>query len=167
MMAMSVFDSPGETRVHSMSDYQRAIEALMHTASRDLCVFDADLRALDFGSRYRAEQLKAFLRSSRANRLRIVLHDTDYVERFCPRVINLLTQFSYCMEIRRTAPHLRQLKQCYVLADDGGGVVRFHTDHARGKIFLGLPAESKAWREHFEELWEFAEPGFSATKLGL
>lgn len=164
---MSVFDSPGETRFDSMSDYQHAIDALMQTASRDLCVFDADLRVLDFGSRCRAEQLKAFLRSGRANRLRIVLHNTDYVERFCPRVINLLKQFSYCMEIRRTAPDLQQLKQCYVLADDGGGVLRFHTDHARGKIFLGLPDESRVWREHFEGLWEFAEPGFSATKLGL
>lgn len=164
---MDAFSSPGETRFDSLADYRRAIDVLLESAKRELCIFDSNLRELDFASRRRSERIASLLLAAPGNRVRIVLHDVGEVERFAPRLMTLLKQFSHCLEVRLTPPELRQLTECYVLADRDSGVVRFHAQHMRGKVFSGLPEEARAWHERFEELWNLAQPGISATTLGL
>lgn len=164
---MNSFASPGETRFDTMTDFRRATDALLTGVQRELCVFDSDLKALELHSRARAERLSDFLLARRGNRLRIVVHDTGYIERHGARIMTLLRHFSHCMQIRRTPDELRELAECYALADSDSGVVRFHADHVRGKIFLNLPQQGQGWQGRFEELWEASQPGMSATHLGL
>jgi hypothetical protein len=164
---MDGYPFPGQARIDDVAGYQRAIDTLLESVKQELRIFDVDLRDLDFGSRRRSELIANFLLAGRGNRVRIVLHDSDHVERFSPRFMSLLQKFSHCLEIRLTPSELRQLSECYVLADSNAGVVRFHADQMRGKIFLGVPEEAKGWQGRFEELWNLAHAGVSATKLGL
>ena len=164
---MTPFESPGETRFDTLAEYLHAVDAVLASMHKDLCIFDVDLRALDFAAKQRTEQLSRNMVQRHGYRLRIVLHDTSHVERYCARVKTLLTRFSHCFEIRCTPEDLRHLTECFVLADDAYGVVRFHCDHGRGKLFSGLPDEGKLWRNRFEELWDLSSPAVSATTLGL
>lgn len=156
-----------EIRFDTRADYRLAIDTVLESAAREICVFDPDLKGLEFDNHGRAESLAAFLSASRDRSLRIVLHNTDFVTRDCPRLISLLKRFSDTLSIRQTPDNLRNLADCFVLADNACVAVRFHADHYRGKLLLFLPDEVQAWRQRFEDLWEESAPAVSATCLGL
>ena len=160
-------ETPHERRFDSRSEYQHAIGAVLASARREICVFDPDLRGVDFNTRDRSEAIAAFLSGGRDRSLRIVLHEVDHVSRECPRVMSLLKRFSHCFSIRQTPDSLRQLADCFILAADASVVIRFHADHSRGKLLLSAPEASNGWRQRFEDLWLESIPAVSATHLGL
>ena len=160
-------DPDSEIRFDSFSDYHAALDSLLSTAKKELCVFDSDLKTPNLESPQRARILSDFLLALPGNRLRIVLHDTRYVENHCPLIMLLLTRFNHCFEIRRTPDDLRHLTECFALADKTHGVVRFHVDHGRGKTFLERPDVAQGWWGRFEELWACSQSGLSPTRLGL
>lgn len=155
------------SRFDSRSDYRRAVDAVLTAARKDICVFDTDLKGVDFDARNRAEALAAFLSGDRDRSLRIVLHDTEHVFRDCPRIMSLLKRFSHCFSIRQTPDSLRQLADCFIVADGASAVIRFHADHSRGKLLLSLPEDARGWQQRFEDLWLESVPAVSATRLGL
>jgi hypothetical protein len=72
-----------------------------------LRIFDITLANRGFNSPARIEQLRQFLVAGRAHRLMIALHETDPLERDCPRLIALLRQFPMSIEIHRTLAQAR------------------------------------------------------------
>lgn len=159
-------DSPQES-FDTRSAYQRAIDALLTAAEKELCIFDPDLRNLDLDSRNRSDALSAFLTGGQDRSMRIIVHDLDHLVRHSPRMMGLLKRYSHCLTVRQTPESLRGISDCFVLADKASGVIRFHADHFRGKILQQLPVEAHGWQQRFEDLWLESHPGFSATHLGL
>ena len=147
--------------------YQRAVDNVLSVAKEEICVFDADLRNLEFDARARADTIAAFLAGGRDRSLRIVLHELDHVNRNSPRLMGLLKRYSHCFSIRQTPESLRNLADAFVLADGVSGVIRFHVDHFRGKLLLEQSVAVHDWQQRFEGLWMEAIPGISATHLGL
>jgi len=160
-------DNPGETRFDTFKDHLVALDSLLNATKRELCLFDTDLKTPNLESPQRAQLLADLLLASPGHRLRIVLHDTDHVERHCPRLMLLLKRFTHNFEIRRTPDDLRHLTKCFAVGDQSHGVVRFHAGHGRGKLLLDVPAEVEGWRRQFDELWECSQHGLSPTRLGL
>ncbi len=156
-----------EITFDSRNDYRQAVDTVLRTATRELCIFDPDLKAPDFESAGRAEMLGAFLSADAVRRVRIVLHDTEHISRYGARILALLKRHSYSMTIRQTPDNLRQLADCFVLGDGTSVVVRFHADHYRGKLVLLAPDEVHGWRNRFEDLWAESTPAVPATHLGL
>lgn len=145
----------------------RAVGTVLSVAKREISVFDADIATLGLDTRARADAIAAFLAGGRDRSLRIVLHDLDHVNRYSPRLMGLLKRYSHCFAIRQTPESLRNLTDSFVLADGVNGVVRFHTDHFRGKLLLERPIEVHDWQQRFENLWLESIPGVSASHLGL
>lgn len=156
-----------ETRFDTRTDYQRAIDAVVAAAAREICIFDRDLRNTGLDSRMRSDALAAFLSRGRDRNLRIVLHETAHVSRDCPRLAGLLRHFSHRFSIRQTPDRLRSLADCFMLSDGANAVICFHADHYRGKLLLGLPEEAHNWQQRFDDLWQESVPAVSATQLGL
>ena len=147
--------------------FQRAVGTVLSLAKKEICVFDADLRNLEFDARVRADMISAFLAGGRDRSVRMVLHELDHVTRFSPRLVGLLKRYSHCFSIRQTPESLRNLADAFVLADGISGVIRFHADHFRGKLLLEQAVAVHDWQQRFEGLWVEAIPGFSVTQLGL
>lgn len=147
--------------------YQQAIDTVLSSAKRELCIFDPDSKALELDTRTRADMIATFLSGGRDRSLRIVLHDLDHLVRYSPRMLGLLKRYGHCFSIRQTPEPLRNIADSFVLADEASGVIRFHADHFRGKVLLEQPAEIHDWHQRFEELWIESMPGASATPLGL
>lgn len=147
--------------------YQKAVGTVLSTAKKEICVFDADIKNLEFDTRARADAITAFLAGGRDRSLRIVLHELDHVNRYSPRLMGLLKRYSHCFSIRQTPEPLRNIADAFVLADGVSGVIRFHADHFRGKLLLEQPVEVHDWQQRFEGLWLESIPGTSATYLGL
>lgn len=147
--------------------YLAAIDELLSVATKEICIFDRDLRGLEFETRSRAEALGRFLGGGRDRRIRIILHDLDYLLRYSPRMMELLKLHGHRCDVRQTPDSLHHLADSFLLNDNINGVVRFHADYFRGKKLLHNPSEVSDWQRRFEDLWLESLPGATATQLGL
>jgi hypothetical protein len=129
-------------------------------------VFDVDLAQMAWHAPARASVLDAFLRRRDA-KLRLIVHDTQHLERACARLTNLLPRHPEGFEIRRTGPAARGAMDPLVIVDERHFVHRFHVDHLRAVIAIEQPAGARPLVERFEEIWATGEPGVQGTVLGL
>ena len=109
----------------------------------------------------------AFLLAGRAHRLMIALHDTDPLERDCPRLITLLRQFPMSIEIHRTLAQARNASDPFIVADDHSVWHQLHHEQPRAIVALHSPADAMPIAQRFDEIWDLSEPAVSATTLGL
>lgn len=158
---------PIEEKFDTYAGYRSALLDLFGNAAAEIVLFDPDLRQTGLESTAGIEVVSRFLGASRNNRLRIVLHDSGYFERDCPRLRKLFRIYSHVMVFKQTPDDLRHLTEIYAVADKSRLVVRFHCDHARGKAVIGEGADIDAWKRHFESLWEASLDAIAVGRLGL
>lgn len=159
--------SPGETRFDTYEAYRLAVATVVMQAQRELAIFDPDLEETGLESRAGVEHLTRLLAAGRGRQLRIVLHDTGHLERHCPRLIRLLQDYGHIASLRRSPEHLRNLTDCFIVADGSHAAIRFHADHARGKLLIAQDEQVGNWQSRFGELWELATATSCITTLGL
>ena len=149
------------------NEYTAAIAEVVGKAERSLHIFDIDLATGGYQTAERYEALRQFMTRSRSGTLVVVLHDTAYFERYCPRLINLLKLYSHRISILKTHEHGRLANDPFVIADEAHYVHRFHAEGARAKLGLDDHAGARMLEERFQQLMETAAPAISATTLGL
>lgn len=146
--------------------FRRAIDTVIAQARQELRIFDRDIQRMQLEQKASIAALEAFLSASRDKRLRIVVHDTSHLERYCPRLHALQINPIQALEIRQSPDELRHLAEAYVLADRNYGALRHHGDHPRGKLIQNATEEIHPWWQRFDELWAHAAP-WSASRTGL
>ena len=158
--------NPEHRSLEGSQEYDEAIDILLARPQRTLRIFDRQLGA-GYNSVRRYELLRAFLLRSRANRLYIVVHDAATLARDCPRMMNLLRQFSSAITIHETEAQAKRACDPIALADERDYLHRFHYDHARALLALDDPQGAHELLQRFQEIWEASAPAVSATTLGL
>jgi hypothetical protein len=153
--------------IFGTAESQAAIDEVIGVADKTLRVFDLSLANRGFNSPTRADRLREFLVRGRAHRLHIALHETDGLERDCPRLLALLRQFPMSIEIHRTLGQARNATDPFVLADDHSVWHQQHVEQPRAIVALHSPPDAVPIMQRFEEIWELSEPAVSATTLGL
>ena len=169
-MSESIDAAPAQPQYERFDDeegFQRAVERLLEQPGRELRVFDPDLSGLRLNMPERIVRLERFLLASRVRRLYIVIHDTDYVTRYCPRMMNLLARFPHLVQIQRTDEEIRELQDAFFVLDAAHYVRRPVARFWRGAIGIGDETEALAMRARFFEIWDASYPAVSATTLGL
>ena len=149
------------------NEYEAAIDEVIDRAERTLHIFDTDLTTGGYSTMRRFEALRRFLMKNRANRMVMVLHETDHLTRYCPRLMNLLKLYSHAISILRTHEHGRVASDPVVIADEAHYVHRFHADGARALQALNDHAGARQLEERFGQLREAAHPAVFAATLGL
>ena len=71
------------------SALEAALDDILARAQKSVRIFDSAL-GRDYNSTRRYDALRRFLLSNPRNRLQIVVHDTQSMDRNCPRLLNLL-----------------------------------------------------------------------------
>lgn len=158
--------APRERMLASVAEQVEAIDALIERVERRLRVFDIDLSWGSWSQATRAERLGAFLRRRDAL-CEIVVHDTRFLERSCPRLIALLRHHGHAFSVLRTGPEARHAMDPLVIADDRHFLHRFHIDGARAAFAQDAPQAARPLVSRFEEIRATGEPGLTATVLGL
>lgn len=158
---------PARQPVNSQRELEAAANTLAAHAQHALCMFDFNLADMGYNSPARYELLNRFLLASRANRLEIVLHDTDYVMHHCPRLLQLQKQFSHAVAFFQTTGEARKVYDPFTIADGMHYLHRFHYDHPRGMLVLHDIPEAQNLMKRFEELKAASTPAIPATTLGL
>src|SRR3954471_7804716 len=147
--------------------FQFAVERLLQQAGRELRIFDPDGAALRLNDPARIGLVTSFLQASRTRRLYIVLHDPQYVQRQCPRMMSLLARYGHAIQIHRTQDEIRELQDAFMVLDSVHYVRRPVATFFRGAIGLADENEALAMRARFSEIWAASSPAVSSTTVGL
>jgi hypothetical protein len=153
--------------ISGIAESLAAIDEVISAAERTIRIFDIALANRGFNSPGRTEKLREFLVRGRAHRLHIALHETDGLERECPRLLTLLRQFPMSIEIHRTLGQARNAMDPFVLGDEHSVWHQLHFEQPRAIVALHSPADALPISQRFDEIWELSEPAVSATTLGL
>jgi len=148
-------------------EYRDALARLIVLAQRELRIFDSDFSGLEINSPQTYELLRDFMLRGRNNRLYIVVHDSGYIRNYCPRLLNLLRQFSDRMFIHQTQGEAASAQDCLVLADRLHCVRRPVQAQPRAALRLNDDEESRGMHLRFSEIWDNSFPAVSATTSGL
>lgn len=159
--------APEHRRIEGLQEYEQAVDQVIRQACQNLRIFSYNLRGEGYNSLARIESLQDFLLKSRVNRLMIVLHDTDYLTRECPRMMNLLRQFSHAISIYQTSDEARSISDPFIIADNDHYLHRFHYDHPRAALALNDKQGALELSRRFNEIVENSEPAAPPTTLGL
>lgn len=154
-------------QLNGAGEYSEALDALIGTARHHLRIFDYNLEDGGYNTLRRFELLREFLLGQCGNRLEIILHDTDYLTRFCPRMLSLLKQFSHAVTIMETTAQAKNIYDPFTVADQSCYVHRFHYSAPRALFALNDIAGSHALIKHFEEIKKASAPATPVTTLGL
>jgi len=148
-------------------EYQQALDTVIDQARHTLRIFDYDLHEGGYNAVPRYERLKRFLLGSTNNRLFVVLHSVDYVNRECPRMQNLLREYSYAVFIHQTNSEARMASDPLLIADDAHYVHRFHYEQPRAELVLNDHKLTQPLLHRFEEIWHASTLAVTATTIGL
>lgn len=154
-------------RFDTRAGFNEAVERLLEQPGRELRIFDVDGGALMLNDPARLAKLEAFLQASRTRRLYIAVHNTDHIQRQCPRMMNLLARYSHAIQINRTQEEIRELQDSFLVLDAAHYVRRPASAFFRGAMGLADETEGLAMRSRFQEIWAASYPAVSSTTAGL
>lgn len=158
---------PRHETLDSVAAQIDAIDMLIGLARHSIRVFDVDLSGTRWNDAARAQKIVAFLRATPDARLDIVVHDTGWIERSCPRLTGLLKVHGHVITVRRTGEDAKHAMDPLLIVDDRHYLHRLHVAKPRAVLGVAEPDGAKPLVERFAAIWSSAEPGLSATVLGL
>jgi len=144
-----------------------AIDTLLGIAKHSIRVFDVDLSGMGWNDAARAATITAFLRSNPAARVEIIVHDTGWIERSCPRLLNILKYRGHAIAIHRTGEDARHAMDPLLIVDGVHFLHRFHVSQPRASLSIGDLVAAQPLVTRFDAISESAEPGVTPTVLGL
>lgn len=149
-----------------LAESAAAIDEVIDAARETLRIFDITL-GQRFDSPQRIERIRRLLVAGRAHRVLIALHETEPMQRDCPRLLALLRQFPMSIEIHRTLGEARKANDPFVLADDHSVWHQMHYTQPRAIVAVHSPPDALPLAQRFEDIWALSEPAVSSTTLGL
>jgi hypothetical protein len=153
-------------RFEGLREYEELIDSLIPQTQRAIRVFDRTLsRAWNASHRY--EALRQFLLANRVNRLYIVVHDAEPIDRECPRVVDLVRQFSAAVRIHATLSPAKHVYDPLVVFDATHYVHRFHYRYLRAAHGANDLVGAQQLLDRYTEIWEASAHAVSAGTSGL
>ncbi len=149
----------------SRSEFEQHLRLCLARGHLRLRLFDPDFALWGLGSTEVDATLRHFLLGN--GRIELVAHSNALLERQCPRLLRLLTQFNHLIECRVTSKNLRHLTDSFCIADDLHVVRRFHCDYPRGEAVFDSEADTSLCAERFGGIWAESHPGLHASTAGL
>jgi hypothetical protein len=153
-------------RFEGLREYEELIDGLIPQTQSAIRVFDRAL-SRSWNSPQRHEALRQFLLASRVNRLYIVVHEAEPVERECPRLVDLVRQFSAAVRIHVTLAPAKHVYDPFVVFDAGHFVHRFHYSYLRAAHGANDLIGAQQLLDRYAEIWDASALAVSAGTSGL
>ena len=153
-------------RFEGLREYEEVIDALIPPTQRYIRVFDRTL-SRGWTSPQRYEALRQFLLANRQNRLLVVVHDAEPIERECPRMVELVRQFSASVRIHETLSLAKHVYDPFVVFDASHYVHRFHYKYLRAAQGTNDVIGAQQLIDRFSEIWDASAHAVTAGTSGL
>lgn len=163
---MNPQDLQSYRRLDTRAAARDALDEILGRTQRSLRLIDDRGEFYGFDRARFAGTLQALLRRSRDASITLVLHDTGFVERDCPRLVDLLRRHAPRLRILQSAESARHFSRGFVLADDTVVLRRPHYDSAM--TFVDFDERAVAEAAHLlEEIVGEAMPAAGLSVTGL
>ena len=153
-------------RFEGMREYEELVDDLIPQTQRFIRMFDRSLSP-SWNSSHRHELLRRFLLADRANRLLVVVHDAEPIERERPRIVELVRQFGTAVRVHQTLTPAKQIYDPFVVFDANHYLHRFHYRFLRASQGTNDLVGAQQLLDRFAELWEASAFAVSAGTSGL
>ena len=153
-------------RFESMREYEAIIDGLIPQTQGIIRVFDNSL-PIEWNTIQRYEALRRFLLANRTNRLLIVVHDAEPIERERPRMVDLVRLFGASVKIHQTLSLAKQIYDPFVVFDATHYVHRFHYRYLRAAQGTNDLVGAQQLLDRFSEIWEASAAAVTAATSGL
>jgi hypothetical protein len=153
-------------RFESFREYESLFDAMVPQTESMIRVFDRTL-ARAWNDANRIALLRAFLLRNRANKLMILLHDTDTLERGLPRLVELALYFGHVLTIRQTPKMAQHVYDPFVIFDASHYLHRFHHAHMRAAQGSHDVEGAQQLLDRHAELWEVSTAVSLSNTSGL
>jgi hypothetical protein len=152
----------------SQGEFTRQLLQCFSRAQTRLQLIDPNFSQWGFDHSETFQALRYFLLASRKNRLQILYHKGNYLERECLRFMPLLSNFSHAIECRVIPRNLSHLTDSFCLADNDQHIVRrYHCDHFRGEAAFDMPDATQVSAKRFADIWLESDIGLQGSRTGL
>ncbi len=150
------------------AEYRECLHGLLDAATRELVLFDQDLRECGLSTEVGVERLRALIdRSPLAPCLRMIVKDASNIERDCPRLLELIARYGHKMRIRVSAREHQAIENAFAVVDGHHVLMRFHADKPRGKLSIDDARLAAQCNAQFESIWDRSTGGPSGVPLGI
>ncbi|MBU3696039.1 hypothetical protein [Dechloromonas sp.] len=152
--------------ITTWADYQLALDRLLALATRQVMIYDEDLKQLSLDGT-RLVHFQRVLAAGEEGALRIALRDSAHLNSHSPRLLSLLATWSHRAAAQQTPEHMSQLRDSMILVDGRHGLIRFDRDQPRSKLLIDAPESIRAYCQRFDALWNEGGEPVSTFMLGL
>ena len=153
-------------RFESFREYESLFETMTPQTESVIRVFDRVLPKV-WNDSTRIELIRQFLLRNRINKLLLVLHVTDNIERELPRFVDLIGNFGHAIKIRQTPKMAHHIYDPFVIFDASHYLHRFHYAHMRAALGNHDVEGSQQLLDRHAELWEASTPVALGSASGL
>lgn len=153
-------------RFEGMREYEAIVDDLIPGTQRIIRVFDKALSPA-WNTPRRQEALRLFLLANRQNRLLIVVHEAESLDRVCPRLVELVRQFGTSLRIHETQSPAKQVYDPFVIFDASHYVHRFHYRFLRAAHGSNDVLGAQQLIDRYTEIWEASALAVTAGASGL
>lgn len=153
-------------RFEGMREYEALIDGLIPQTQRAIRVFEQTLSPA-WNSPERFEILRQFLLANRANRLLIVVHSAEPVERERPRMVELVRQFGTAVRIHQTLSLAKHVYDPFVVFDANHYLHRFHYRFLRAAHGANDLIGARELLDRHAEIWDASALAVNAGASGL
>lgn len=153
-------------RLASRAEARSVLDETVEQCRSALCIFDDRGEFYGFERLSFAIALAALLTRNRQASATIVVHDASYIERYCPRLVELLRQYGPQLRILQTEPSLHGFCRGLVIADHGVVLRRPHFEQSATFVDYEEQAVADA-RRLFDEIMQLARPAPCGQVAGL
>lgn len=153
-------------RLNTRAEARAAFDDTLSETELQLRLFDDQGSFYGLERRSVAEQCRRLLRQRRDSRIQIIVHDTGYIERQCPRMIALIREFSPRIQVMATEPSIRSYSRGILISDQRVVLRRPHFDQPMTVVDYEDAAIAAA-AALFEDLLGNSAPAISGGVAGL
>jgi len=153
-------------RFESFREYESLLDTMVPQTESVIRVFDRVLPQ-SWNEKPRIDLMRQFLLQNRTNKLMIVLHIADNIERELPRLVELTVNFDHAVKIRQSPKIAQHLYDPFVIFDASHYLHRFHYAHMRAAHACHDVEGAQQLLDRHAELWEVSAPVTLARASGL
>ena len=155
-----------EQTLNLRSEHCSAYIRLIAEATDCIAWLDDNFSESGISSLAFTEQFRDFLLGSHKRRVRILTHQSQFLENKAPRFTILLATFSTQISVRLVHPEDWQ-GQAMMLADGRHVLTRPQADRWRGFLAFDALTQTEQLALKFDRVWDNATPCLGPTTLGL
>ena len=153
--------------LHQRNDFLEAVEQMARQANRSIDIFTYDLDKPIYDQAGFLEAAKQLALGTPGIAVRILLQQSEKVQKEGHRLIDLARRLTSRIEIRRPHPDYIDHPENFMIVDRKGYVRRSQPDRYEGEANFCQPLEAKLLGEFFTEVWDRSEVDSTLRRLYL